>query len=343
MKLVRVCIYGGTDLKGTPSEFVSELSYKILSSFPAIIITGGFLHSHKEPSAISTDVAALNGARRYAEEHNVDLKTCFEAWIPDPILDERPDVDGVERMKENEGITVRVMRGRTPLGRRLAMVAGVDLVVTISGRIHTEVVVEQALEQGIPVFPIPFAGGDSEKLLNKYKQRIAAGFPPKKLEECLQSLSDLFGIDYKTAATEVVKLIKTAKLGKCLVLQPYDEQHNELFSTIIEPTVARHMIPVRLDHLPGSESIYNSFADALRTSTAVIVDITKLNENVMYEVGYAHGLGLKPLLFTREESSRSQLPVYFRTLNVRLAGEETPLKQLIDEYLSSIKVKRGDY
>ena len=68
-------------------------------------------------------------------------------------------------MSEADLITVRVMTGRTPLGRRLAMVAGVDVVVTISGRQHTEVVVEQALELGVPVLPIPVAAGDSRDLL----------------------------------------------------------------------------------------------------------------------------------------------------------------------------------
>lgn len=62
MRRVSVCIYGGTDLQGTPVEFINELAYRILDSMPAVIITGGFLHSNKKPKAVSTDVAALEGA-----------------------------------------------------------------------------------------------------------------------------------------------------------------------------------------------------------------------------------------------------------------------------------------
>ena len=113
--------------KGTPEAFVSALAYKVLDSMPAVIVTGGFLHSHEKPKAISTDFAALEGARRYASKRNRNLKDYFEAWIPEPSLDRRPDVKGIVRMSEKEGITVRIMQGRTPLGRRLAMVAGVDL------------------------------------------------------------------------------------------------------------------------------------------------------------------------------------------------------------------------
>ena len=45
-----------------PTRFVSALAYRILDSMPAVIITGGFLHSNKKPSAISTDAAALEGS-----------------------------------------------------------------------------------------------------------------------------------------------------------------------------------------------------------------------------------------------------------------------------------------
>ena len=65
------------------------------------------------------------------------------------------------------------------------------------------------------------------------------------------------------AAAAVVDLIRTAKVGRCLVLLPYDDQHNNLYISAIEPAVARHMIPVRLDRLPRSEAIYTSFADAI--------------------------------------------------------------------------------
>ena len=186
MRRVRVCIYGGTNLQETPGDFISALAYRILKAMPAVIVTGGFLHSHAKPEAISTDAAALRGAERYAKESGDDFRDCFEAWIPEPGLDSRPDIKGAVRMSEKDGITVRVVTGRTPLGRRLAMVAGVDVVITISGRQHTEVVVEQALELGVPVLPIPDAGGDSEELLTKYRKRIAASFEPGALGRCLK-------------------------------------------------------------------------------------------------------------------------------------------------------------
>ena len=339
MKPTRVCIYGGTNLQGTPTKFISALAYKILDSMPAaVIVTGGFRHSNKKPTAISTDVAALTGARRYADDRGIDLKQCYEAWIPQPSLDSRPDVKGAVRMTEAEdGITVQVMAGRTALGRRLAMVAGVDIVVTISGKQHTEVVAEQALELGIPILPIPDAGGDSKELMSHYRQRIAANFDPQAFDQCLLTVSKSIRRHPEIAAGAVVDLISTAKVGRCLVLMPYDDEHDIVYKSLIEPAVSKHMIPVCLNKLPRSEAIYTSFADAIRSSSAVIADITRLNQNVMYEVGYAHGCGLKPLIYTRDEARLEQLPVYFRTLNVRLAPEPGQVNTLIDDYLNSFK------
>jgi hypothetical protein len=335
MRSLRVCIYGGTDLQGMPTKFISALAYNILESMPAVIVTGGFLHSRKEPNAVSTDSAALIGARRYAEDHRAELKDCYEPWVPEPVLDKRPDIKDVIRMTDQEGITVREMAGRTPLGRRLGMVAGVDLVVTISGKVHTEVVVEQALELGRPVLPIPNAGGDSKDLLEKHEERIAAAFEPGALHKCLSDVSKAIDHDPQAAAKAVIALLRTAKVGKCLVLLPYDDQHDELYRSVIEPAVAKHMIPVRLDRLPRSDAIYTSFADAIQTSAAVIADITDLNYNVMYEVGFAHGRRADLLLYTRDAARLEHLPVYFKTLNVRLVSNETPLNTLIDEYLRS--------
>lgn len=334
MRRVRICIYGGTDLHGMPSEFISALAYKILDSMSAVIVTGGFRYSNKNPNTISTDVAALRGAQRYAAEHEIELKDCYEAWIPEPDLDSHKDA---VRMSDADGIAMRVMAGRTPLGRRLAMVAGVDVVVTIAGKQHTEVVVEQALELGVPVFTIPDAGGDSEDLLSKYRKRIAASFNPGALDRCLDEISQAIDNNPDIAAGAVVDLIRTAKVGRCLVLIPYDDEHDHLYASTIEPAIARHMVPIRLDRLPKSEAIYTSFADAMQSSSAVIADITALNENVMYEIGYSHGRGLTPLIYTRDADRLTQLPVYFRTLNVRLASAETPVNILIEDYLRSLK------
>ena len=144
----------------------------------------------------------------------------------------------------------------------------------------------------------------------------------------------------KAAAAAVVDLVRTAKVGKCLVLMPFDDDHNRRYRSTVEPAVARHMIPVNLGLLPSSEAIYTSFADSVRSASAIIADVTQLNPNVMYEIGYAHGCNLTPLLYTRDAKRLENLPVYLKTLNIRLVDENVPLGRLIDEYLGSVKARR---
>jgi hypothetical protein len=283
----------------------------------ALIVTGGFLHSGKNPDAISTDVAALGGARSFCEERGVELTSRYEAWVPEPDMDRRPGIGDAVRMSEADGVTVRTLSGRTPLGRRLAMVRAVDIVVTISGRRHTEVVGEQALELGIPFLPIPIAGGDSASLLTTYHDRIAAAFPPGALERCLEVIRRT--PEPPSAACAVVDLLLQAKIRKWLVLLPYDDEHNALYNRVIEPAVARHMTPTILNRLSGSGLILSHLTEAVDAASAIIADVTRLNHSVMYEIGFAHAQGLEPLVYTRDRKLLDRLPVYLTSRNVLYA------------------------
>jgi hypothetical protein len=341
MRKLKVCMYGGTNLDGAPVDFVRILATTILESMPAVIVTGGFWSRGDKQDAISTDRAALDGARAFAKSQDVALSTCFEAWVPASGLDSRLDVGGAIRMTEQLGITIRAMEGRTALGRRLAMVADVDMVATVAGKTHTELVLEQALERGVPALPIPGTGGDSEKVLATYGDRIAAGFAAGEVDRCRELLTPEFiSANPSGAAAEVVKVLRTAKVGRCLVLQPYDEERGSLYTSIIEPAVSEHMTPILLKNVAGSREIYATFFDAVSDATAVIADISQLNENVMYEIGYTHGRDLHPLLYTFDLSRLEQLPVYFRTLNVHHV-ERDQLGPLISGYLLDALARRG--
>ena len=187
------------------------------------------------------------------------------------------------------------------------------------------------------MLPITHAGGDSKKLMEKYRTRIAAAFEPGAMDRCLEQVSRDIGREPAAAARAIVELVRTAKVGRCLVLLPYDDAHNELYASRIEPSIAKWMFPKRLDRFPKSEEIQVAFADAVRASTAVIADITELNENVMYEIGYARASGITPLIYTRSADRLENLPVYLRSLNVRLASVKAPIETLIDGYLSAVK------
>ena len=327
MPMLRVCMYGGSRRDGTPMGFVSALAEKIVSTFPAVIVTGGYAGDDQG----TTESAALAGARQAAEALPTDLSNVFEAWLPDT----RSDHMGTRRMSRDLGISVRELPGRTALGRRLSMVAGVDVVVTFTGRANTEVVLEQAIELGVPALPIAATGGASLSVYETYRDSIEAAFAPGAVRRCFGVLAEL-GLHDPRSVVAVVEVIRSARIGRCLVLQPYRAADDELYTSTLRPAIEEEMIAVRLKDAAGSQQIYASFFDAVSHSTAIIADISELNENVMYEVGYAHGRGLQPLLFTLDASRPQSLPVYLRTLNVHaVTVEDLPI--LIRSHLRAVK------
>lgn len=339
MRKPRVCIYGGTALNEPAPAFISELAYAILERSPSVIVTGGFLHFKDEP-AISTDFAALRGARRYAEETRATLHGCFEAWLPEPHLDRNREKGGVVRMSEQEHkITVRKMGQKSPLGRRLSMVHDVDLIVTIGGKRHTNEVLEQALELNVPALPLAFAGGDSRDFWELYRDSVVEWFSLSA--EATGFLDHLNAAEVAArlpeTARSVAELVNSARVGRCLVLLPFDEAHDVLFKNVIGPAVESVMICDRLDHRPGSAPIRTNFVDAVDRACAVVADVTDINANVMYEIGYALAKGLKPLFYSQNVMSIERLPVYLRDLNISVTQSDKDLALRINRHLTEVR------
>ena len=141
-----------------------------------------------------------------------------------------------------------------------------------------------------------------------------------------------------TAADAVVALAKTAKIGKCLVLFPYDVEHKGLYASSIRRAVAKHMVPVSLADIPQSAAISalpKRFGRLPRSSPT-----SQPPTRTSCTRWYAHGLGLTPLLYTRNAARLDELPVYFKTLNVRVASGKTTAAALIGAYLHSVKNAR---
>lgn len=342
MRPLRICIYGGTDLQDTPIDFVERLAHELLRSLPSVIVTGGFVSSEERSErVVSTDIAAWRGACRHADEAGVDRRSCYVACVPDPSLD---DERGVRRMSEREhDVTIEQLRDRTPLGRRLAMVRTCDVVVTITGGRHTEVVIEQAIECGLPTIPIPHSTAPngkrraSARSWKRHRVRLAAAFPDGRLTAMIDDLATTILDRPDEGARSVVDLVREAKIGKCLVLMPFDAAHDDHYERVVRPTIQRHMHPVRLDHEPGSRPIADNFADGVSQALAIVADITEVNENVMYEIGYAHSMGFDPLLFARDVTRIEHLPVYFRSKNVHPAMDDRDVARVIDEHLRQVK------
>jgi len=106
------------------------------------------------------------------------------------------------------------------------------------------------------------------------------------------------------------------------------------------------MLAERLDYHPESDVIRDNFYRQIQESAAVIADVTVVNPNVMYEIGYAHGRGMMPLLFHRRRPGQvgtpGDLPVYLRDLNIAVIDLDSELAERIQDYLRAAKIRRPE-
>jgi hypothetical protein len=95
--------------------------------------------------------------------------------------------------------------------------------------------------------------------------------------------------------------------GKAFVVMQFSG-FEELYTDVIEPTAKEFGLqPYRADQVYGPGSVLEDIIQGIETAQIVIAEITPANENVFYEVGYAHALK-KPTILLADKKDRQKLP-----------------------------------
>ena len=99
------------------------------------------------------------------------------------------------------------------------------------------------------------------------------------------------------------------------VVMQFGVPHDQLYADVIRPVAAACGFDViRADDDFGPGLIISDVVRRLQEAEVIIADITPENQNVFYEVGYAHALG-KPTILLAEKGKRLPFDVSgFRTL-----------------------------
>lgn len=92
-----------------------------------------------------------------------------------------------------------------------------------------------------------------------------------------------------------------------LVLIPFDASAGRLQATINNAVRESNGEPVFLNQVKAGAAWVDEVTQLIRTSGAVIADVTRRNPNVMFELGIAHGLG-KPLVLLFSDAESTNLP-----------------------------------
>lgn len=127
--------------------------------------------------------------------------------------------------------------------------------------------------------------------------------------------------------------------ASALLLLPFGPEREELrdfLSSVLEHLGVRVL---RLDHMITHDAtLTNKIADAIRSASFIMVDVTGANPNVMYELGYVHALK-KPTIILSDSGELGRIPSYIVGFQY-LAYEKghldrlrLPIERFVHEYM----------
>ncbi|MGC1375625.1 MAG: SIR2 family protein [Anaerolineales bacterium] len=170
--------------------------------------------------------------------------------------------------------------------------------------------IEDALASKLHIISIDSSATESrDQALANFFEEIQKQLDTKSAVNLRSSRPDLFE-EMETDVTQKVSLSAspspiietTSRL--CFVMMPFSEKFNDVYRLLIAPAVEHSgLTPLRADEMVGGGFIIEQIRTAIHQSRLCIADVTGVNANVLWEVGYAVGTN-KPLILIAEEESR---------------------------------------
>lgn len=118
------------------------------------------------------------------------------------------------------------------------------------------------------------------------------------------------------AETSIRNLTVIADAPMCFVIMQFSEEFDALYRDVIRPTCESYGYKVvRADDFYTPVQIIDDVTRSIRAAALIIADVTPRNENVFYEVGYAHAIGKPTILLSDKKRERLPFDIAgFRTL-----------------------------
>ncbi|MBI1916250.1 MAG: hypothetical protein HYS12_16195 [Planctomycetes bacterium] len=128
------------------------------------------------------------------------------------------------------------------------------------------------------------------------------------------------------------------KAPTAFVAMQFGEPYDTLYRTVIRPKAQALGFEVaRIDEVPGPGIIFQDIQKKIEDAKVVIAEITAPNQNVYYEVGYAHALN-KPTILLAQRGR--DLPFDIRSYRVIFyddsIGGKPQVEKILREHLQSI-------
>jgi hypothetical protein len=109
-------------------------------------------------------------------------------------------------------------------------------------------------------------------------------------------------------AVEFTHFVADGQTPEAFVVMKYGEPFDTLYNEVIGPVcLEMGYFPVRADEYAGPGLIMQDILSGIRDASVVIAEITPVNANVFYELGYTHATG-KPTILLADRDEVAQLP-----------------------------------
>ena len=128
-----------------------------------------------------------------------------------------------------------------------------------------------------------------------------------------QSQVGVFGVDRTNI--EFKNFLVSPVKPRAFVVMQFSAPYNDVYSEVIKQVCDEEEVDVtRIDEEAGPGLIIQDINRTIRESKIIIADISPINANVFYEVGFAHALN-KPTILLAEKGTKLPFDVSpFRTL-----------------------------
>ena len=130
---------------------------------------------------------------------------------------------------------------------------------------------------------------------------------------------------------------------KAFVVMQFSSQYNDVYFEVIKKICEEEKINVlRIDEESGPGLIIQDITRAIHESKIIIADISPVNVNVFYEVGFAHALN-KPTILIAEKETKLPFDVSsFRTLFYEnTIGGKRKLEEGLKRHIDAILQQKG--
>lgn len=130
------------------------------------------------------------------------------------------------------------------------------------------------------------------------------------------------------------------KMYKAFVVMPFDKSFDDVYRGIEETAKKFDVITTRLDEKTyvSNVNMVDKIFEQIDAADFIIADMTGQKANVLYEVGYAHGLNKLMLFLTKDDLKRKRIPFDLsQRRHIVYKDKDNPILKLKSDLPASIK------